>query len=397
VPVRIVIDPSGYHSTNIGDAAMLETAVERLRAFWPGAEMRIIGFDREALGALDVGAELLDPYGARAASAVPFLPAARLALLAKRRDPRAAGRFRHAIRNADLVLVSGAGHLNDLFRRHAGTVLHTLELAIECGAATALTGQGLGPMRGRSLRRRAAGVLPRVDFISLREGLTGPPLLEALGVASARVRITGDDAIAIAFRARRDPMGAAIGVNLRSAPYAGLDDRTFEWIGRIITEAGKRFDAPLVPIPIARDAEHDDLDTVCRVLNIACPSDGPRTPSELVKLLPECRIVIAGSYHAAVLALSMGVPAVMLARSDYYVDKFRGLASQFKLGSGVVLISDEDSDARLRDAIDEAWNTAEAKRGRLLDAASEQIGLGEAAYRALRDLVDQAREARRRA
>ena len=48
-----------------------------------------------------------------------------------------------------------------------------------------------------------------------------------------------------------------------------------------------------------------------------------------ITTIARCRLVVTGSYHAALFALSMGVPAIGIATSRYYEDKFLGLADQF--------------------------------------------------------------------
>jgi colanic acid/amylovoran biosynthesis protein len=120
------------------------------------------------------------------------------------------------------------------------------------------------------------------------------------------------------------------------------------------------------------------------------------TTPELLPLVSQCRVVVAGSYHAAVLALSMGIPAVAIARSDYYIDKFRGLAGQFGPACHVELTSHPDFLVRLRTAIDRAWDSAGETREHLLRAAALQLELSESAYRHVFDLVEERRQLRRR-
>jgi colanic acid/amylovoran biosynthesis protein len=371
--VHVLIEPGNYTGGNIGDVSMLAVALQRLRRAWPGAEVKVQGLDRDSLAAIDAEAQLLDPYGSVAWSYfhVPLL--ARIALMARRRRPGAVRDYLDAVRAADLVLVSGGGFMNDVFRRHALTVLDTLEMAIESGAVTALVGQGLGPITDRHLRRRIAEVLPRVGLITLREGVAGPQLLASIGVPSDRVRVTGDDAIALAYAARHETIGNTLGVNLRVAPYMGFTENDVGLVGRTLREHG----APLTPIPIAAD----DCASIGRIVGQMVFM--PRTVSEVIDVLPGCRVVVTGSYHAAVFALAMGIPAVALARSAYYIAKFRGLASQFGSACRVVLSSGQE----LGDAIDDAWSGAVEVRGDLLDAARRQITLGEAAFAVLSQKV----------
>ena len=387
-PVRIFIDPSGYRWRNHGDAMMLEVALARIRAFWPAAAVTVHNLEQEPLLALDPAVEPLDPSAAvawRVASRMPFRRvAATAALRIKRRDPKLLRTYLDAVRNADLVFVSGAGRLNDAFARDAFTLLGTLELAPRSGAVTALMGQGLGPIRNRALRRRTAAVLPRVDFLTLRERVAGPALLESLRMSPASVTVTGDDAITRAFHARADRAGDAIGINVRVADYAGVDRRTTAIVAAAVRDAARRHRAPLVPIPI----DLGDLSAIRTMLADSTLGEEVPNTDALLALLPRCRVVVAGSYHAATLALSMGIPAVTIAASDYYADKFRGLAGQFGPRCRVLFASDPAFAAQLTRAIDEAWASAEDDRAPLLEAAERQIALGEAAYRRLYGIVE---------
>lgn len=388
--VRVFVEPSGYRDRNAGDAAMLAVALRRLRERWPEAAITIHTQEPAAIARLDPQVHPLDPDGSlgwNAEGHFNLLPdafralrrhaprlmrfLAKIALRASRRNPAAIDAYLAAIRGADLVIVTGAGSLNDCFRQHALRVLETIELSLDSGAATILMGQGLGPMTDPVLRRRAAAVFPRVDFIALREGLAGVPLLQSMGVAPEKMTVSGDDAIVLAYASRPPALGDAIGVNMRRSPYAGVDDAYLLAIGRAI-RARK---APLLAIPISTQPGEEDLTTIRFLLGH--PVDGS------LERLPECRIVVAGSYHAAVMALAMGISVVAVARSPYYLDKFRGLAAQFGAGCRVVTSIDA-----LDAAIEAAWDEAPDVRASLLESARRQIASSEAAYRQAFDLLE---------
>ena len=79
-----------------------------------------------------------------------------------------------------------------------------------------------------------------------------------------------------------------------------------------------------------------------------------------------------------------------LAHSDYYVDKFFGLAELFGPGCQVVAPGNDlgaPFATMLGAALDTAWSNAEEVRPALLGAAERQIELGRAAYRAGAALV----------
>jgi len=49
--MRILVDQSGYDLLNIGDVAMLQACVARLRMQWPGAEIMVIAHESGRLAA----------------------------------------------------------------------------------------------------------------------------------------------------------------------------------------------------------------------------------------------------------------------------------------------------------------------------------------------------------
>ena len=247
--MRILVDQSGYDLLNIGDVAMLQSCVTRLRAQWPAAEIMVIATAPERLaaycpGTIAVGRTFADRPAFRL---VPRK--ARLALeqawkiagpyLARRPGRPLPGRPRtavQAVRAADLVVASGGGYVTDTWWWHASGVLSLLSLAQRLGKPTAMFGQGIGPMKRRLLLAQSRAVLPRLTLLGLREDRTGRPLATSLGVAPLALALTGDDALEqsshpgalVSHRALAASSAAAqvLGVNLRVSGYAGVDQAT---------------------------------------------------------------------------------------------------------------------------------------------------------------------------
>lgn len=94
--------------------------------------------------------------------------------------------------------------------------------------------RGWGRSRTRGLLARAAEVLPRVDFIALREGLRGPDLLARLGVPFQQTAVTGEDAIELAYDVRLARLGNDVGVCLRVAEYSPVAAMTKDSVGRAV-------------------------------------------------------------------------------------------------------------------------------------------------------------------
>src|ERR1700744_1982266 len=61
--MRILIDPSSFHCLNLGDVAMLQVTVCRLREYWPHAELLIFGDQPELLKMYCPFARALAPQG----------------------------------------------------------------------------------------------------------------------------------------------------------------------------------------------------------------------------------------------------------------------------------------------------------------------------------------------
>jgi len=125
--VRILIDQSGYELLNIGDVAMLQSCVTRLRQHWPGARIMVIAHDPGRLaaycpGTTAIGRVFADRPLARLLPPRPRLAAEQAWKMAGpyaarqpgglARPPRTAVQ---AVRAADLVVASGGGYLTDTF------------------------------------------------------------------------------------------------------------------------------------------------------------------------------------------------------------------------------------------------------------------------------------------
>jgi colanic acid/amylovoran biosynthesis protein len=414
--IKILVEPSDYTFFNIGDTAMLQVAVRRLKVLFPDSSVRVFTDDPEGLKyycpdamplwipersarySLAPVYEFLERDGLTKYSCrfvrtfrqrVPLLARHVMARILSQSTSLSKERqhYLRAVAEADLVVVSGMGGLTDSFLTYAHGLLDTLGLAIYLGVPTAMFGQGMGPIKDPQLVSHTSEILPYVTLFSLREGRAGPPLLRSLGVPAERVLVTGDDAIEAAYRWRPKDLGDGLGLNLRAADYSQVDQIHIENIRPVIQNFATSRNAPIVPIPISRVSGEEDMVTIRQLVTgyqHVIGIDGEfDTQEEVLRQVLRCRVVVTGSYHAAVFALGMGIPAVGLAKSEYYVDKFLGLAELFTRGCQVVLLDDPQMRARLQAAIETLWESADSVRPELLTAAEHQIELGHAAYQRL--------------
>jgi len=416
--VRFLVEHSGYRLKNVGDAAMLQAGVARIRDRWPDATVEVFTLDSARL------AEVVPDSVPREAEIAgrnlffePWLlvgalhklfpgPAKRVPTafesFVRRTWPRfaakrAAGRLNgraaesasmwdyfNAIEQADAVLSTGGGFFTDRFGGHAFQVAFTLMLAQRYGKPTALFGQGIGPVDHNYVRRSLVSAAPNADLIALREGLLGPTALGEVGVARERIFVTGDDAVEIAYARRPHQLGDRLGVNVRKASYSEVGGEQLVHLRSALSDAVSAFETTLVPVPISWYDVESEMDTI-REITADLPSEGWDAPeldttAGIVRQIATCRVVVTGSYHAGVFALSQGIPVVGLAKSDYYRHKFLGLADQFGEGCAVVSLNDAAFGREIVDAVRAAWRDADALRPQLLAAAEDQVARSRAAY-----------------
>lgn len=304
--------------------------------------------------------------------------------------------FTNAIFNADLVVLTGGGYINDIFPYNVNQALITLELATSLHKPTVMLGHGVGPLENPDVRSRATAVLPLVEMISLREKRAGIPLLQSLEVSPDRIWVTGDDAIELAYQSRQSSLGNGIGINLRASHYSGVDSDWIEPIKQALHQAATALHAPLVAVPISRHCdpgnENPDSATIQQLLQgypqVLDSGFELDTPQKVIEQTSLCRVVVTASYHAAVFALSQGIPTVTLVNSEYYADKFLGLADQFGLGCSVVFLSDKLLEQTLIEQINQLWHTAATLRSELLNAAVRQVEAGHSAYQQVYKLIN---------
>jgi colanic acid/amylovoran biosynthesis protein len=408
----------------MGDVAMLQVAVERLHKLWPMALIEVITnkpailsqlcpksyairgdgrhiwfYDRNILGKVYkmLPAKLEEPIKMLEQLSRRFYPTLysnliQFKLKMKRKSTEAIDDFLNAFLHTNLLVISGAGDINDHFSNFAMTVLELLETANRQGIPTAMFSQGIGPIENTRLFKKAKAVLPKINLIAIREKETGYNILKSIGVADENILFTGDDAIEPAYKSRPGSTGNCIGVNLRISSYSQATDRHIETVGNIIQNCGLTLGSPIIPIPISFYENEADSKIIQRITGNYFPQTNINSPQEIIERVSNCRVVVTGSYHSAVFALSQGIPAVALYRTAYYKNKFAGLARQFGCGCDLISMDDNHFAQRLKDSIDFAWKASEAIKPRLLSAAKEQIESAQSAYDHLYNMIESQRE-----
>ena len=431
--MRIILDQGLYDMRNVGNTAMLQMAAERLRKYWPLASIEIITYGPHLLKVVFPYAHPINPFDPDAWSSNrdkidklhQIIPGTVWRIFFSIREdiwfrwPKFQSMFRRTqdllitdlesvddennivennrwstemVPGADLFVATGSQYITDNASEAGIQVLNRLEVAAQHGIPTVMVGQGIGPVTDPELRERAKAVLPLVDLIFVRERLHAPNILSSLGVDQNKVKITGDDAIELAYRLRKNELGTGIGVSMRVMPYTEVSDEHLRIIRESLHKAAKKHKSKLVSLPISEThGEWDEL--VIRKLlsgykNVWQSRSKFIIPVEAIKNTARCRLVVTGTFHAAVFALAQGIPVVCLVKGASYVNKLSGLADLFTDGCQVIGLDDENFQEKLNSAIDNAWQSADRVRPKLLDAASRQIDWGQKAYNQIIELID---------
>jgi polysaccharide pyruvyl transferase WcaK-like protein len=391
----ILIDHGSMRFDNLGDIAMLQVCAARLAELQPSARLRVLTHTPTGVTEHLPGVESLELRTSQlwdqlrvVLSVLGRLMPGRLA---GRLEARAAlslpSRYRQtivdAIEGSDLYVHAGAGILTDAFPSATGRRLFTIGSAIDSGVPTVLFSQGIGPLDVPGLQARARSVLPRVTLIGVRDMGSLDLVSGDLGVAPSRAHMTGDDALAIGYRDRPAALGQGLGVNVRRSRYASLRSGDLVWLADQLRQVQVRLPADqLEPIPLA--IHWMDRQPTEQLLSHVHPGWEPmwhaHAVPDLIGSIGRCRLVICTSYHAAVLALAQGIPALCLYRSRYYRHKYGGLCDLFPAACRRIDLGQSDDRARFVETALALLDHPEDRRAAALESTSDQIARSKRAY-----------------
>ena len=444
--MRILIDQVVYDQRNIGNVALLQTAVNRFSGLWPEATIEVL---TEAPFSLRLYCPNVRPVSVfpshnwsdqagknkkylhellpiqlirillelRENNALhwsgPIINSLRRKLFDAREDsqppvsatPEKISRtetitshldsdLSQAVENADILVASGGGYMVNTFNPgRLYTVLERLGQGIRMNKPTVMVGQGVHRLRNPILVKKAKEVLPLIDYIFIREKVLAPKVLSELGVSPERVVMTGDDAVEMAYNARKPIWGHEIGVSLRVAIFTDVHivDH-IETIRSVLHEVANKYKSRLVALPISHDREEMDVEYIRNLIN-GYPNRSItwlkyESPLDIIKRIGHCRVVVTGAFHPAVFALSQGIPVVGIAKSRGYHAKFMGLADEFGAGCQIIDLNGAELKEKLAYALSIAWENAEQFRPHLLEVAERQTRIGKNAYRQIYDLFN---------
>ena len=324
----LVAVSNGYSRHNVGDWLLLSNAVELVRMAHPGAEVIAIAMDADSFAnRLGTTAVVDAPVTRRAPLRESMLAAVALATRCRLGPARL-----RRLRMVDRAYSCGGGFLQMRSAREVVSVslVHLVQLALmrRLGIPLTMLPQSVGPFEGRLARAVARTVLRWFETVTVRERRSLAHLKELDSELAARVHVAPD----LAFLQPHRPLTRAsaagrlrIGVVVRQWWFPGAADpraayaRYVERVARFIELARESGHDPQLVVhsdgPTVRGDDRiairdvlAELDEPAAVVDVA----SERTLDEVTAAYARYDMVVSTRLHAALFALSTGVPAAAL-------------------------------------------------------------------------------------
>jgi polysaccharide pyruvyl transferase WcaK-like protein len=366
----LVVAPGGVE--NVGDDAITVAGLERLAATGLALDVvtdgdRPVGLPASAewLGTLHEvvwglrPGELEDDERVRGAAA--RVQAGRL-----EHRPVDPARYRAAVFLGGGSLTSLWGDLLVAPRAVLGSALR------RAGVPYVLGGQGVGPLDDvdRALVEQLAG---GARSVAARDH-------ESAELLDAGAIVTGDDALLLRPPARSGdgpgPTEPYLVLSVRAADYVGTAAGELDRLASEVDEYAAARGLTVLGVSFNDQPGTEEVTTLLGLARAASPRtarwrvlDHDPDPRRVAALLAGATAVIAQSFHAALLALAAGVPAVLGAASPYYEAKAEGLRAVCGLPASVVFRPGEPLDLAARiEAVTEglAAGGVQTARGRVV-------------------------------
>lgn len=340
-----VIGISGsYGGLNLGDEAILTSAIEQLRVTVPGVEIVVFTRNAEHTRLHHSVDRVLNP---REAMRDEILP---------------------EVERLDLLLLGGGGILYD---SEARTYLREVTIAQRLGVPTRTFAIGVGPLKDQMERDAVRDGLDRMGGITVREP-SAKRLIEEIGVR-VPVEVTADPALLLSPDPFTGDMLADAGIP-RDRPLVGLSvreqgaaapDLSDAAYHQLLAEAAdfiiERFCADVVFVPM----ERADVREAHRVMGrMALPERAHLLkyryePRQIIGLMRHFQMAVGMRLHFLIFAAIIGTPLIALPYASKVFDFLTSLGMEPRS-----TVAHTTAGTFLAD-LDRLWDHREAQTARL--------------------------------
>jgi polysaccharide pyruvyl transferase WcaK-like protein len=390
---------------HIGDEAMFDALVERLRDRQADVQVTVLSNDPEAVGrrhGVEFAPKVLFAGGRereadREQQLRCVLDTARAARNAHANgSSEEARRFVELVRGADAVVVAGGGNLTSLWPEYVYERVALLRVASILDRPIVVTGQSIGPALSARESSLLGEALAGANLVCVRERASQRMCLR-LGVDPARLMLAPDDAMTL--EARRDSgVEEALGIDLEN-PWIGVTitagslepsvnrDAKARDLASRLAELADACEAPLVLLPhfsYPNANSSGDID-VAREVASAIGLVNPKvtvavapigSPRGMAWLTGRAALVVSARYQGLVFGQAAAVPVLAIHDSEYVRSKMQGLLDLAGVG-GWRLPAEALADRTFLDAVMETWSRRQDLHDHLSARAAELRAAGE--------------------
>lgn len=261
------------------------------------------------------------------------------------------------IASADLLFNVGGGNLNSIIPEEFYKKGVTYTAASILGKPIVVSGQTIGPFRGRFDRLFARYVLNKPRMITFRDkgisrnrcreiGITKPLLIDAaddamclpsLSKRTAMQTVENDPGVTPGWLNRKAEITVCMNMkgSLRLFTSKGKDTNLSgltEILARVADHILAHYKAKIVFIPTDYHPDVDDRrlhrEIAARMAyrHYACCIEGEYDDVTLKGMIGLCNVAVGSRYHFCVFAASLGIPFLGIASGIYQMTKLRGLS-----------------------------------------------------------------------
>jgi polysaccharide pyruvyl transferase WcaK-like protein len=365
----VIADLNDLANFHVGDEAMFEANLNRLRNLFPAANFTVLS-QSPAFTARHYNVRALPYFGF---SPKPGESAPRKALLqtileqakitgkseaeTERIIPGPCQALFESLKNCDALIVSGGGNISSTWPHHLYERVALIKIAALYGKPAIITGQTFGPNFTPEDRALLKETLPLARLIGVREKASFE-ICRELGLPASKILYQLDDAAFLkpfSPQAKADPALAKLLATAK--PWLAVtihhftDFETAPGQRRLQALAGQILkichETGAHPVFLSHAAVTPGFDTwpdeavgqrLARLLEpaIEMPVIGVRPTGEVAYLTGQAALVISTRYHPLVFGLAAGVPALGIYVDHYTEIKLRGALEHARLGDWLI-------------------------------------------------------------